>query len=247
MEDRADRADRASKLINGIRRDLWRSIEFIGGVTDDHRPLDRLTAKWIDLHKEAPEVAGSIRHALSELSMSLPGEDPVDNIFTEASARIDLLPPGTQFETLGDLFKITDDEVTRRRGTPARRLQGRRLMDPRWPTAIHEAGHAVAARAMGYAARHVTIVPDEEAHGRCISAPFAKSFEPGLANYDGRIRRRVEASIIILCAGENPQGHVDPDDAAVLWGSEVDYEKAHEPRRLHRAVMTTRLPPTSNG
>jgi len=97
-----------------------------------------------------------------------------------------------------------------------------------WTTAVHEAGHAVAARAMGYAVRRITIVPDDDSGGHCISTPFANSFDPDLANYDGRVRRRLEAQIIILCAGGVAQARVDPDDAAVLWGSEPDYTNAHE-------------------
>jgi hypothetical protein len=76
-------------------------------------------------------------------------------------------------------------------------------------TAYHEAGHAVAAIALGRGVRLVTIVPDREAGllGNCICDSL-----PGLAadphNPNARGRRAlVEQEIMICYAGSVAQDH----------------------------------------
>ena len=98
--------------------------------------------------------------------------------------------------------------------------------DPRWNTAVHEAGHAVVSRAVGRALDKVTIEPDDEAFGRCTGVPFPSDFHPDLAGYDDEIRQRVEAVIIASCAGGIAQSRVDADADRVLRGAEYDENNA---------------------
>lgn len=97
-----------------------------------------------------------------------------------------------------------------------------------WYTAVHEAGHAGVARALGRSVHKITIEPDGEAYGRCVSPPFAKSFDPDLAHFDARTRRRLEDEIMIMLGGQIAQARVDPDEARVLFGGAADLESATE-------------------
>jgi hypothetical protein len=96
-----------------------------------------------------------------------------------------------------------------------------------WPTAIHEAGHAVVSRALGRSVRKITVIPDEDSLGHTLSHPLPAWFNPE-HHWDGRVRNRLEQMVMIFCAGGIAQGRVDPDEAAPLWGSIPDLERATE-------------------
>ena len=100
--------------------------------------------------------------------------------------------------------------------------------DPPWSTAVHEAAHAVVARALGRGVVRVSIEADADSHGHVRMTPFPDGFDPALAYYDARVRRRVEDQIMIACAGGITQGRVDPEEFDVLWGSQSDYDNAHD-------------------
>lgn len=82
-------------------------------------------------------------------------------------------------------------------------------------TAYHEAGHAVAARRLGQGVTGISIVPDSESRGRTTghkrSIDASRRFFAQLeeADYDagwggsikGRLRRRVERTVMVLLAG----------------------------------------------
>ena len=97
--------------------------------------------------------------------------------------------------------------------------------DPRWPTAVHEAGHAVAARAFGRSVRRITLIPDEDALAHTLAHPLPAWFNPE-HHWDGRVRNRLEQIVMVFCAGGIAQAHVDPDEAAPLWGSVPDMGQA---------------------
>jgi hypothetical protein len=96
--------------------------------------------------------------------------------------------------------------------------------DPRWPTAVHEAGHAVAARALGRGVRSVTITPDADAFGRARHYPL-RAFQPD-HGVDGRVRWRIEQAIMISMAGVAAQGRVSDDAERIESGSQSDRETA---------------------
>ncbi len=66
-------------------------------------------------------------------------------------------------------------------------------------TAHHEAGHAVAAIVENCPLRSVTIVPDDETLGCCIT-PYPRNFQPE-SDMSLRTARRLEAGIIACFAG----------------------------------------------
>src|SRR5579862_9041515 len=96
------------------------------------------------------------------------------------------------------------------------RLQNVSVDDKRLlATAYHEAGHAVAARRLGQGVTGISIVPDSESRGRTTghkrSIDASRRFFAQLeeADYDagwggsikGRLRRRVERTVMVLLAG----------------------------------------------
>src|SRR6266567_2257192 len=74
-------------------------------------------------------------------------------------------------------------------------------------TAIHEAGHAVAAIALGRPFRSVTIVPEDGMLGYCSLSRWPKNFQPEI-NDDLRTRERLESTIISTLAGEIAERHM---------------------------------------
>jgi len=70
-------------------------------------------------------------------------------------------------------------------------------IDPRWPTAIHEAGHAVAARAFGRPITSVTIVPDNDRLGLCVTKTLPRWFRPDI-ECDTRHRLLGESVIMVF-------------------------------------------------
>jgi ATP-dependent Zn protease len=48
--------------------------------------------------------------------------------------------------------------------------------DPRWGTAVHEAGHAVAHYLLDIDLVEVSIVPNEDSEGHCNGAPVSREF-----------------------------------------------------------------------
>lgn len=78
--------------------------------------------------------------------------------------------------------------------------------DPRWPTAIHEAGHAVVSRAIGRPVRAVSIRPDEKTLGRVTHYPMP-SFKPD-AMINTRTRLRLEQMIMVYLGGVEAEKRV---------------------------------------
>jgi hypothetical protein len=103
-----------------------------------------------------------------------------------------------------------------------------REVDPRWHTAIHEAGHVVVARALRRGVTGITIEEGADSLGQARIAPWPKGFDPDLAHSNSRFRRRIEDQIMIFCAGGIAEERVNEDKVAVDDGSAGDYEKAHE-------------------
>jgi hypothetical protein len=87
--------------------------------------------------------------------------------------------------------------------------------------AVHEAGHVVAARALRRGVRSVSIEEDRETLGRVIHYPL-----PTLARdivVDGRVRWRIEQSIMILMAGVEAEHRVSDDADRVEAGGKDDF------------------------
>jgi len=99
--------------------------------------------------------------------------------------------------------------------------------DPRWPTAIHEAGHAVVSRVVGVAIRRVTIEPDDGAHGHVWTFGPGKWFQPD-AVMDGRTRHTIEQHVMVLTAGRAAQARVTDDSVNVMLGAEKDFDTTME-------------------
>jgi len=106
----------------------------------------------------------------------------------------------------------------------------------RWRTALHEAGHAVAAEILGRPVRFASIVPLDDDVGRVENYPrrnFGERLEE--AGYacawgafiDGRTRRAVEVDIMIFLAG----GFTEMS----AFGLE-DHEVGMGPEKLESAV-----------
>jgi hypothetical protein len=94
--------------------------------------------------------------------------------------------------------------------------------DPRWPTAIHEAGHVVAAFASGLATDSATIRPDGDSLGvREFPGPrFGYEFDGELARR-ATIRREVVCFYAGLAAQHVLLGHpfsFDEDAQDGAWG-----------------------------
>ena len=66
--------------------------------------------------------------------------------------------------------------------------------------AYHEAGHAVAAVAVGRRFLRVSIIPDDETVGRCTFPRPSRPFH-SITTVDGRDRRRLNAAIVTTLAG----------------------------------------------
>lgn len=68
-------------------------------------------------------------------------------------------------------------------------------------TTYHEAGHAVAALALGRRVRSVTVVPDAGRLGACTFAKMPRRFQPD-AKLGPRTRASLEDHITVSLAGE---------------------------------------------
>jgi hypothetical protein len=98
-------------------------------------------------------------------------------------------------------------------------------------TAYHEAGHAVAAHALGRAFTRVSIEPIGDTLGRCSFRPPGEWFRPD-ERLDGATRRRLEERIMISLAGPEAEARftgVHDEEAA-----EEDVERAF----AHACFMT---------
>jgi hypothetical protein len=71
--------------------------------------------------------------------------------------------------------------------------------------AYHEAGHTVAMFLFGHAIDHVSIVPDEDSHGRAISKSFLDEISDDGSNWSIEMRQRFEEEIIVFLAGPAAQ------------------------------------------
>ena len=96
--------------------------------------------------------------------------------------------------------------------------------DLRWPTAVHEAGHVVAARALGRAVRSVSIEQDRETLGSASHYPL-RTFAPDI-EVNGRVRWRIEQSIMISMAGVEAEHRVSDDADRVEAGGQDDFEQS---------------------
>jgi hypothetical protein len=99
--------------------------------------------------------------------------------------------------------------------------------DPRWPTAIHEAGHAVVARELGRSVRLVSIEADEDGGtlGRMLGRPPGSWFQPDFMSVDGRVRHRLETEIMVSLAGAEAELRVSKEGKARV-GAENDWRQA---------------------
>lgn len=84
--------------------------------------------------------------------------------------------------------------------------------------AHHEAGHAVAAVALNFAFKYVSIIPDQSNWGGVVFDGTRPDLHPDFNHGDPDHRRRVEDFIIVVLAGEASE--------ALLSGREFD---AHRP------------------
>ena len=75
--------------------------------------------------------------------------------------------------------------------------------------AYHEAGHAVAAKYHGLAAKSLSIIPDQNSLGRYIHQPYFRNIDP---SYDAspRAQRRIENMVIVSLAGPQAQRRCHP-------------------------------------
>ena len=99
------------------------------------------------------------------------------------------------------------------------RRQSRKQLES---TAYHEAGHAVAALALGRGVKCVSIVPGEEILGHCAHHKL-RSFQPDI-HTNGRTLRRIEQSILILLAGGEAEAKFRGRHNHI--GAERDYQDA---------------------
>ena len=67
-------------------------------------------------------------------------------------------------------------------------------------TAIHEAGHAVAAFSLGLRIKSVHVIPDEDVLGAVLHYPPGAWFQPDLELTD-RVRLRIERHVMVSWAG----------------------------------------------
>jgi hypothetical protein len=99
--------------------------------------------------------------------------------------------------------------------------------DPRWPTAIHEAGHAVVSRYVRVGIRGLTIEPDAGAKGHVWTFGPGKWFQPD-ALMDARTRLTIERRVMVLTAGRAAQTKVTGDYVEVKREAEQDFDMATE-------------------
>jgi len=107
-------------------------------------------------------------------------------------------------------------------------VTGVRADDPRWVTAIHEAGHAVVSHVLGRPVRSVTIVPEPGSFGHMTNFRHGPSWPDRLAKasvagknggfIDGRFRRAFEIEIMILLGGGMAEASITrTNDPGLAW------------------------------
>lgn len=99
--------------------------------------------------------------------------------------------------------------------------------DPRWPVAIHEAGHAVVSRFLRRSVRGISIREDEDSYGHVLYRPRPAWFQPDLA-VDTRHRQILEQEVMIAYGGIEAQRFVDGDEERLLIGAAVDLDAVAE-------------------
>ena len=92
-------------------------------------------------------------------------------------------------------------------------------------TAYHEAGHAVAAFAIGKRFRKASILPEADSLGRLTKCGWKSKLTPELDDYERlRLRRMVEAEIIFCLAGAVAEAKLT--DRYNHIGASGDYQDA---------------------
>ncbi len=101
-------------------------------------------------------------------------------------------------------------------------------VEERWRTAIHEAGHAVAAAVQGLATHAVTVVPSEDSFGaRTAPNPTYGYHHEGRTSQHRTVRAEVVATYAGLAAEHVILGRpFPPDENQPPCGAEDDFAEA---------------------